>query len=104
MYNIGMHGKNLYIIQSDITGDLKIGRSNNARKRLKELQVGSHTKLKLLCEICNMGHIEKQLHKRLEDYKIRRRGEWFTFECAGNLPDWLCEAIDWDIANIWWEK
>jgi len=99
-----MRGKNLYIIQSDVTGDLKIGRSNNAIKRLRELQVGSHTKLKLLCEISNMGHIEKRLHQKLSDYKIRKRSEWFSFDCAGNLPDWLCESIDWDIANIWWEK
>ena len=99
-----MKGKNLYIIQSDLTGALKIGRSNNARKRLQELQVGSYTKLKLLCEISNMGHIEKRLHSRLEEYKIRKRSEWFSFEGAGNFPDWLTESIDWDIANIWWEK
>jgi hypothetical protein len=99
-----MIGKNLYIIQTDVTGALKIGRSNNAQKRLKELQVGSHTKLKLLCEISNMGHVEKRIHQRLSQFKIRKRGEWFYFDCAGNLPNWLCEAIDWDVANIWWEK
>ena len=51
-----------------------------------------------------MGHIEKRLHNRLKKYKIRKRGEWFTFDCAGNLPDWLTESIDWDVANIWWEN
>lgn len=98
-----MKSDKLYIVQSDITGDIKIGRSKNPRKRLKQLQTGSPTKLKLLVEIPNAGYYEKILHKKLEKYKIRKRGEWFSFNCTGNLPDWLTEAIDWDIANIWWE-
>ena len=93
----------LYIIQSDKTGAIKIGRSKNPSKRLKQLQTGCPDKLKLLVIFENKGHLEKNLHRRLKSYKSRRRGEWFDFDCAGSLPDWVHEQIDWDVANIWWE-
>ena len=99
-----MKSDKLYIIQSDITGDIKIGRSNNPKSRLKQLQTGSPKKLKLLVEIPNAGHYEKRLHQKLSKYKTRKKGEWFTFDCTGSLPDWISEAIDWDVANTWWER
>jgi hypothetical protein len=94
----------LYIIQSDKTGDLKIGRSKNPQQRLKQLQTGAPHKLKLLVIVENKGGLEKQLHRRLSKYKNRKNGEWFDFECCGTLPDWLSEMIDWDVANVWWES
>ena len=93
----------LYIIQSDKTGDFKIGRSKNPQRRLKQLQTGSPHRLKLLLIVENQGTIEKKLHRRLQKYRSRRNGEWFDFDCAGSLPDWLSELIDWDVANVWWE-
>ena len=93
----------LYIIQSDKTGDIKIGRSKNPKQRLKQLQTGSPHKLKLLLIVENRGDLEKNLHQRLRQYRNRRNGEWFDFDCTGMLPDWLSEMIDWDIANVWWE-
>jgi len=94
----------LYIIQSDKTGDIKIGRSKHPQKRLKQLQTGSPQKLKLLVVVENKGNIEKNIHRRLDRYRSRRNGEWFDFDCVGTLPDWLHELIDWDVANIWWEN
>ena len=38
----------LYIIQSDLTGMIKIGRSRHPQKRLKQLQTGNPNKLKLI--------------------------------------------------------
>tara|TARA_B100002019_G_scaffold291356_1_gene311314 strand:+ start:10978 stop:11289 length:312 start_codon:yes stop_codon:yes gene_type:complete len=96
--------QHLYIIQSDKTGSLKIGRSKDPEKRLKQLQTGSPYSLRLILIIENSGHMEKQLHNHLKRYKERRRGEWFDFECAGSLPDWICEMINWDEANVWWNK
>ncbi len=99
-----MHNKYLYVIQSDVTGAVKIGISSNPQKRLKQLQTGSPYQLKLLCSIANMSHKEKIIHNRLKDYKMSCKGEWFDFSCTGSLPLWLTEAIDWNVANIWWEK
>ena len=33
--------KDLYVIQTDITGAIKIGISNNPKRRLRQLQTGS---------------------------------------------------------------
>tara|TARA_A100001015_G_C14951098_1_gene696792 strand:+ start:18 stop:311 length:294 start_codon:yes stop_codon:yes gene_type:complete len=93
----------LYIIQSDKNGAIKIGRSKNPPKRLKQLQTGCPDKLKIILVVENMGHLEKNLHQRLKDYKSRKKGEWFEFNCTGMLPDWISEKIDWDVANVWWE-
>ena len=81
----------LYIIQSDKTGAIKIGRSKNPSKRLKQLQTGCPDKLKLLVIFENKGHLEKNLHRRLKSYKSRRRGEWFDFDCAGDCGGSLVE-------------
>ena len=43
-----MNNDDLYIIQSDKTGMIKIGRSKNPQKRLKQLQTGNPNKLKLI--------------------------------------------------------
>jgi len=96
--------QHLYIIQSDKTGALKIGRSKNPKQRLKQLQTGSPYKLKLILIVEGKGNIEKNLHERLKRYRQRRNGEWFDFNCTGMLPDWLYEMIDWDDANVWWEN
>ena len=98
------YNKYLYVIQSDVTGAVKIGISTDPQKRLKQLQTGSPYKLKLLCSIANMSHREKIIHNRLKDYKMSCKGEWFDFSCTASLPSWITEAIDWNVANIWWEK
>ena len=95
--------KHLYVIQSDVTGAIKIGRSSNPKRRLAQLQTGSPYRLKLLTVVENNGHLEKSLHQTLKPFKQACKGEWFDFDCAGSLPNWLCERIDWDIANVWWE-
>ena len=94
----------LYIIQTDETGAIKIGRSKNPLSRVKQLQTGSPYKLKLLLILENQGSMEKELHRRLKPFKQNCRGEWFDFDCTGSLPDWISEKIDWDVANVWWDK
>ena len=67
-----MKKDSLYVIQSDVTGAVKIGRSKNPIARLKQLQTGSPHKLKLLCELPEMGHKEILLHRRLSEYKTKK--------------------------------
>ena len=94
----------LYIIQSDISGAIKIGRSKNPEKRLKQLQTGSPYKLQLLTVAKEKGDREKPLHRKFKPYKQACKGEWFDFDCVGSFPIWLHEMIDWDVANVWWNK
>ena len=78
--------KHLYVIQSDVTGAIKIGISKNPKNRLRQLQTGS------------------PYNESLKPYKQSCKGEWFDFDCTGSFPDWLSEMVDWDIANVWWDK
>lgn len=100
--------KDLYLIQSDVTGAIKIGVSNTPEKRLKQLQTGSPYKLKLIGVFKEKGHTEKVLHQLLQPYRqnIKRqstKGEWFDFMCMGTLPLWIIENLDLDVVNTWWE-
>lgn len=94
--------QHLYIIQSDVTGAFKVGRSKNVQKRLKQLQTGSPYKLKLILELKHQGYIEKQLHEILKTHKCRKNGEWFEFTATGYLPDEITEMLNLDIVNSWW--
>ena len=96
--------KDLYVIQSDVTGAIKIGISKNPSNRLRQLQTGSPYKLKLLAIVNGRYDLERPLHKTLTPYKQACKGEWFDFDCTGSFPDWLSEMIDWDIANVWWDN
>ena len=94
----------LYVIQSDVTGAIKVGRSKNPKRRIQQLQTGSPYKLKLIAIVNGKGGLERSLHTTLKPYKQACKGEGFDFVCVGSLPDWLCEMIDWDVANVWWDK
>lgn len=94
----------LYIIQSDVTGAFKIGRSKDPVKRLKQLQTGSPYKLKLICVLHEQGKKEKDLHKRLNESGRRCKGEWFDFDLMGFLPDHIMEMLDLETVNTWWEN
>lgn len=73
-------GKNiddLYLIHDTNSNLLKIGRSKNAKKRLKQLQSANGNKLVLICEIRGGGDNEIWLHEKYCD--LRKEGEWFEF-------------------------
>ena len=95
-------GEHLYIIQSAVTGAVKIGRSNDVEKRLKQLQTGSSYRLVLLAKFDNQGHMEAFLHRKFEKYKSSMQGEWFTYFCLPNLPDWMYEQLPFD--DMWWKR
>lgn len=55
---------------------IKIGRSNNVSKRLKQLSTGNPNNLTLLLKIENKGCLEKYIHKAFKKYKHNK--EWYN--------------------------
>lgn len=102
-YNRGPSGAHLYLIQSNVTGAVKIGRSNHPEKRLLELQTGSPYKLRLLAQFEGRGSIEPVLHREMESFRLKIKGEWFHPECLPNLPTWIYERLPLDDGD-WWKK
>ena len=97
-------GCNLYFIQMNKTGAIKIGRSSNVERRLSELQVGSPHRLRVLMIVPNQGGIEKSLHRRLAHHQLRvGKGEWFGPDCLWDLPPWLYEMLDLEMLD-WWSE
>ena len=95
----------LYIIQSDETGNFKIGRSKNPKQRLKQLQTGNPNLLKLILILVNQGYREKILHNSINCWiRKKSKGEWFEFELMGYLPDDVSEQLDLEIVNTWWAQ
>ena len=95
-------GLSLYIIQSNVTGAVKIGRSSNPEKRLLELQTGSPHRLRLLASFEGRGDAELMLHQSVDRFRLKIKGEWFAPECLPNLPDWVYEKLPFD--DMWWKK
>lgn len=95
----------LYIIQSDITGDFKIGKSKHPKKRLKQLQTGNACELRLVLVLKDQGHREKRIHRYIEEgNRKKRKGEWFEFDLISYLPDEIYEQLDLELFNTWWDK
>ena len=63
----------VYFIYSEATDRIKIGKSWNPGQRLKELQTGAASKLKMLA--VSMEITEEELHERFA--LDREIGEWF---------------------------
>lgn len=90
--------KYIYLIQSLEDGYYKIGVSKNPNKRVKQLQTGNSSELKLI-ETYQSKHaniVEKTIHRQLEHCK--KEGEWFDM----SLPDALsfkmqCERVEKNI-------
>lgn len=97
-----MKTKHLYVIQSDLEGKIKIGRSIHPYKRLKQLQTGNPNKLRMIHVFKNMGHLEYYLHNTLNSFRLC--GEWFEYKCIGSIPVDLYEQIEFGAFDDWWEK
>jgi predicted GIY-YIG superfamily endonuclease len=69
--------KRVYLIQSLEHSYYKIGISKHPKKRLKELQTGNSSELKLIDEYPSefANQIEKTLQRRYS--YLRKEGEWF---------------------------
>lgn len=66
----------IYFIKNIATSNIKIGFSDNPRKRLKELQTGSAEKLVLIKTIEGDQKLEGQLHELFSHCRLD--GEWFS--------------------------
>lgn len=66
----------IYLI-SNSKGQVKIGWSKHPQKRLKELQTGNASKLRLEAVYDLYNKYELRLHYILRDFKSRHKGEWF---------------------------
>lgn len=77
--------KYVYLIQSLENSYYKIGTSKHPKKRLKELQTGNSSELKLVeiypSEFANL--IEKTLQRRY--LHLRKEGEWFDMSISNEV-------------------
>jgi len=99
-------GTGLYIIQMGVTGDFKVGRSEDVERRLSELQTGSPHKLKVLLFAPGLGHLERSVHRTLRKYRCRYgKGEWFRESGFGQIPDQLYNLFSAEVleAADWWK-
>lgn len=79
----------LYLIHDIILDKLKIGRSNNAESRLKQLQIATSNKLELLFVIEGKGYLEAQIHSFFNC--INTNSEWF--ENDGQIIKYFKEEL-----------
>lgn len=98
--------RDLYIIQMAVTGDIKVGRSSDPPRRLRQLQTGAPHKLKLLLVAPGQGGREREVHRALSRYRNRgQKGEWFSEESIGSIPDDLFELFPEAVLEDpdWWK-
>ena len=95
------NGKDLYIIQMAITGDIKVGRSKNPNKRLKQLQTSCPHPLKLILHIPDEGFREREIHRLMHNRGTRRNGEWFEEGALAELPLKMYDLLDLSNQD-WW--
>lgn len=96
-------GEHLYVIQSDVTGNIKVGRSSEPRRRLKQLQTGSPHRLRLLIVAVDAGFREREMHKRMKEKRARADGEWFTVGALTELPPSMYGQLDLETED-WWKR
>ena len=67
--------QSVYFI-ADAYGHVKIGYATSVEARFGDLQVAHASELTLLLEISGGPELEKELHQRFAEHRVR--GEWFT--------------------------
>lgn len=85
--------REVYFVLAARSELIKIGVSNDAPRRMVEMQVGSPEPLHLMgVMICqNYGELERELHLKFR--YLRRHGEWFA--AAPELTEFIAaNAID----------
>jgi hypothetical protein len=103
-----MTSAHLYVIQSGVTGAIKVGRSDSPARRLHQLQTGSPYVLRIILVLEGGGPREREVHRRLDSWKTTRiaGAEWFSEEGLGSIPDDIWEhALPWYLDNPdWWRQ
>src|SRR3990167_7886868 len=67
----------VYFIRAGEAGPVKIGFTRDIDARLRALQCAAHEKLRLIRQIVGGGAVEKWMHRRFSEHRIR--AEWFHF-------------------------
>ena len=67
----------VYLIVCEETQTCKIGYSQDAQSRLVQLQTSNPFKLKLKAVISGDAKLEKEIHNKFKEFKLR--GEWFEY-------------------------
>lgn len=85
----------VYLLREDVRGLVKIGRAVNPRNRVQKIAaiLPSTCRVVGLIEAANMEELEKELHRRFADRRVK--GEWFKLD-AGHL-----EEVQVDYASAW---
>jgi hypothetical protein len=96
-----MRGRDLYIIQQAHTGNIKVGRSNDVHRRLRNLQTGSPYRLRLILHVEHEGKREREIHQRMHGRGTRRGGEWFEEGALSELPEDYYGQLDLEHQD-WW--
>lgn len=67
----------IYFIQEGKDGPVKVGYSSDPEARLRALQTGNSSRLRLRKVFEGGRQTEAEAHERLDDLRIRDDGEWF---------------------------
>ena len=76
----------LYIMKYSCDNSaVKIGRSDNVKRRKQELQAGHNFFMEVVAIFPGKGHLENEVHRNLQDFRSRRGAgrEWFNI-CAAD--------------------
>jgi len=77
----------LYFIQDEESKDIKIGRTKDINRRIKEIRRGSNRSYQILYAFKNLAHLETELHQHLHQYRIQY--EWFKEDCLNEALNFL---------------
>lgn len=91
----------VYVVRDDAMGRIKIGTSLNPLQRLRDLQTGSSTPLRLLALFPGGRYAEQQFHKLHPDRRLD--GEWFE-DGDRYLSDLLIEVALTAVNSIAWPQ
>lgn len=85
----------VYFILDPTTNNVKIGYTtlDRMRPRLKELQIGSSSELKLLGTVWGGKSVESRLHEKFQDSWVR--GEWFKW--TEELQTFITTSWDFEL-------
>ncbi|MFW0776291.1 MAG: GIY-YIG nuclease family protein [Rickettsiales bacterium] len=93
-----------FILNSDKTA-VKVGYSNNHKKRLRQLQTGNAHKLEIFFLI-EQGcmKLEKVFHDFLRSKNKHIRGEWFAYD--DHVKSYLLDLANWqkDQSGNWFNE
>lgn len=87
----------VYVIGTAGSTIVKIGRTNDLDRRLRQLQPGNPAKLEVLWTVEGGSLIEGELHRWFKDCRVI--GEWFDF---GDFDPLVTISAATEVIKAWW--